>query len=198
VGELLRIFVDNIAPVFVVATVGFLVGRRLRIEPQTLSRLIFNIFSPALVFQSLSTTGISMIELGQLILVMGLVYLSMALIAYLVMRQQGSSAADRAGIMLSAVSPNNGNLGLPVINFAFGPDVLARAVVVFVAMTILNSTIGVYIASSGHSGHREAITKIFRVPTFYAVVAGLLVRGFGITLPLALERSVNLLSSDSS
>jgi predicted permease len=197
VGELLRIFIDNIAPVFLVAAAGFLVGRRLRIEPQSLSRLIFNIFSPALVFQSLSTTGISLAELGQLILVMGLVYLCMALIAYLVMRWQGSSPADRAGVVLSAVAPNNGNLGLPVINFAFGPEVLARAVVVFVAMTILNNTVGVFIASSGHSGRRESIMKIFRVPAFYAVVTGLLVRGLGITLPLALERSVNLLADAS-
>ncbi len=196
-GELFLIFADNIAPVFLVAMVGFVVGRRLQIEPKTLARLVFYIFSPALVFRSLATTGISLLELGQLIVVMGLIYVVMAAITYLIMRKQGSSKIDRAGVMLSAVSPNNGNLGLPVIDFAFGADVLARAVVVFVAMTILNNTVGVWIASTGRSNTREALLKILHVPAAYAVFAGLLVKGLNITLPLAVDRSVNILADAS-
>jgi predicted permease len=192
---LLRIFADNIAPVFLVAAVGFIAGRWLEIDPKIVSRLVFYVFSPALVFRSLATAGISLIELGQLILVMGLIYACMAAIAYLIMRQQGK--VDRAGIMLSAVSPNNGNLGLPVIDFAFGPEVLARAVVVFVAMTILNNTVGVWIASSGRSSPLDALWKILRVPAAYAVAAGLLVRGLNVTLPLAFERSVDILADAS-
>lgn len=196
-GELLRIFADNIAPVFLVAAVGFIAGRKLHIEPQSMSRLVFNVFSPSLVFRSLATTGISLIELGQLVVVMGLIYLFMAGITYVVMQQQGRSKVERAGVMLSAVSPNNGNLGLPVIDFAFGAEVLARAVVVFVAMTILNNTLGVWIASSGRSSWRVAIWKIFRVPAAYAVVAGLVVKGLDLSLPVALERSVNILADAS-
>jgi len=196
-GELFLIFADNIAPVFLVAAVGFFVGRSLQIEPKTLSRIVFYIFSPALVFRSLVTTGISLIELGQLILVMGLIYVFMAAITYGIMRYQGSNNVDRAAVMLSAVSPNNGNLGLPVIDFAFGPEVLARAVVVFVAMTTLNNTVGVWIASSGRSSPREALLKILHVPAAYAVVAGLLVNGLRVTLPLTIERSVNILADAS-
>ncbi len=196
-GELLRIFADNIAPVFLVAAAGYIVGRKLQIDPYSMSRLVFNVFSPALVFRSLATTGISLVELGQLVLVMGLIYLSMAGISYAVTQQQRSSKVERAGVMLSAVSPNNGNLGLPVIDFAFGAEVLARAVVVFVAMTILNNTFGVWIASSGRSNPRDAIWKIFRVPAAYAVFAGLLVKGLDLSLPPAIERSVNILADAS-
>jgi predicted permease len=197
VGELLGILADNIAPVFLVAVVGFIAGRRLEVDPKTVSRLVFNVFSPALVFRSLATTGVSLVELAQLILVMGLIYLCMAAITYVIMLQPGRSRVERAGMMLSAVSPNNGNLGLPVIDFAFGPEVLARAVVVFVAMTILNNTVGVWIASSGRNGVRDAIWKILRVPAAYAVFTGLLVKGVDISLPLALERSVNILADAS-
>jgi len=196
-GELPEIFLDNIAPVFLVAAVGFIVGRHFRLEPRTLSRLVFNIFSPALVFRSLATTDISLTELGQLLLVMGLIYACMAVVAYVVVHAQHGSRVDRANVMLSAVSPNSGNLGLPVIDFAFGPEVLARAVVVFVAMTILNNTVGVYIASSGRSSPREAIGKVLHVPAVYAVIAGLLVKGAGITLPLAIARSADLLADSS-
>jgi predicted permease len=197
VGDLLGILADNIAPVFLVAAVGLVVGRRLDVDPKTVSRLVFNVFSPALVFRSLATTAISLIELAQLVLIMGLIYVCMATIAYLIMLQPGRSRVERAGMMLSAVSPNNGNLGLPVIDFAFGPEVLARAVVVFVAMTILNNTVGVWIASSGRNSVRDAIGKISRVPAAYAVFMGLLVKGLDIPLPLAIERSANILADAS-
>jgi len=84
-----------------------------------------------------------------------------------------------------------------VIDFAFGPEVLARAVVVFVAMTVLNNTFGVWIASSGRNGARDAIWKIFRVPAAYAVFMGLLVKGLAVSLPLAIERSVSILADAS-
>lgn len=192
--ELLGIFVNNIAPILVIAGVGYFAGIRLQIDPRPFGRLLFYVLSPALVFNALLHTEITGSELWLLIGVMGLFVLLMALIAYSVMRLRGSERIERAGVMLSAACPNSGNFGLPIISFAFAPEVFARAVIVYIAVTIFNYSLGVYIASNGHGSTRDALWSIARVPAFYSALIGLLFNRIGIMLPDPLDRSLSLLS----
>jgi predicted permease len=194
VTELLSIFVDNIAPILLVAGVGYLVGRNLQIEPRSLGRLVFNVFSPALVFYSLLTSQIAGAELGLLILLTVIFELLMALIAYVVMRWQHESTVHRAGVILNASCLNAGNYGLSLVHFAFGPEVFARAVIVYIANVVLNNTLGVFVASSGSKPPRDALKNVLRVPAVYATAAAFLANALHLTLPSALERSVQLLS----
>lgn len=188
------VFVDNILPIFVIAGLGFLIGKRLEIDSQQLGRLLFNVLSPALVFHSLTTTTISPLEFGQLFFVMTVFVSGMALLALVTARFQSESKIERAGFVLSAMWPNDGNLGLPLISFAFGPDVLARGVIFYVAVSILNYTLGLFVASRGQSSGRQAMMKIAKVPMIYAVIAGLVINLTHIVLPLPFDRSITLLS----
>jgi hypothetical protein len=192
--ELLQIFVDNIAPILMIAGVGYAVGRRLQIEVQSLGRLIFYIFTPALVFQRLSTSDVSGGELGLLFILTMLFQVILALIAYITLRVRGVGPIYRANVMISAFSLNAGNYGLSLISFAFGPDVVARAAIIFIANITLNFTLGVYVASSGRKAPHEAVASILRVPAVYATAAAFIVNGFQIALPLPLERSISSLA----
>lgn len=195
--ELLNIFADNIAPILLIALVGFIVGRRLRIDPTPLGRVIFNVFSPALVFNALATNTIPLGELGLLALTMTLFVVTMTLVAYVaynVTRGQAGDRLGRAGVILSSVCPNNGNLGLSLIGFAFSDDVFARAAIIYIVVTFLNYTGGIFIASSGRLTPKEAVWNITRTPAIYAALVGLIVNASGIMLPLMVQRSVGLLS----
>lgn len=192
--DLLHVFIDNIAPILLIAAIGYWAGKRLAVEPEPIGRLLFNIFSPALVFHSITTNTISPLEFGQLFLVMTIFVLLIAALAWLVAWVQGFSRIQQAGVVLSVMWPNDGNFGLPVVNFAFGPDVLARAVIMYVAVSILNYTVGLYVASSGHSTPREALNRVLRVPMIYMVIIALVVNITGFKLPVLLDRSVTLLS----
>jgi hypothetical protein len=90
---------------------------------------------------------------------------------------------------------NCGNYGLPVVSFAFGPEALAYAGVVFVTGSIMTYTVGLFVAASGRFSIREALLGVFRVPAIYGVVAAAVVLGTGMHLPLAVTRSVELLSN---
>lgn len=190
--ELLQIFIDNIAPILMIAAVGYTIGRRLRVDPRPVGRILYNVLSPALVFQSISTSKITGEEVAQIFLVMALFILIMGGSAWLIMR--GNSKVERAAVMLGATCANNGNFGLPLISFAFGQEVFARAVVVFIAFTIFNYTTGVFIASSGRKPPRQAALNILFVPAVYAAAAGLIVNFTGFTLPPVLARPVLLIS----
>lgn len=193
-GELVQIFIDNIAPILIIAGLGYIVGRRKGVDPRPLGRVIFYIFSPGLIFDSLSKTRVEAAELGQIALTMTLFMSAMLVIAFFVARWRSPDRTTRAGLVLSAICPNNGNFGLPLIGFAFGEDVLARAVVVYIVNTFYNYTAGIFVASSGRSNVREALTNILRVPVVYAALAGLIVNATGFVLPPIASRSVGLVA----
>ncbi len=191
--ELVNIFANNIAPVLIIAGVGYVTGRTLRIESASLAKLIFNVFSPALVFYSLYTTQIEGHEFGLLILLIALFQLIMAGLTYIVLRLERASKVERATTMLGSFSLNTGNYGLSVVAFAFGEAVLARAVVVYIGNSIMNYTWGVFVASSGSHPPSKALLNVLRVPAFYGAVAAFLLRGLNIVLPDPIFRSVNVL-----
>ena len=56
---LLTILLDDLLPIFVVASVGFLLARRLHVEVTSLSRVTFNALAPCLVFSLLVTSQVS-------------------------------------------------------------------------------------------------------------------------------------------
>lgn len=191
--ELISIFVNNIAPVLIVAGVGYIAGKRLSVDPQSIGLLIFNVFSPALVFYSLYDSKIGGQELVVLLVGITLFQFIMAGLAYLVMRFYGGERLERASLMLSSCCLNGGNYGLSIASFAFGEAVFARAVVVYIGNTALNYTLGVFVASSGHQGTKSALLTILRVPAFYATLIAFLLRGFQIELPVPLFRAVTVM-----
>jgi predicted permease len=192
-AELISIFVNNIAPVLIVAGIGYLVGKKFKVDSQSVGVLIFNVFSPALVFFSLYDSKIGGHELLVLLVIVAVFQLTMAALSYGVMKFYGVERLERASVMLSSFCLNAGNYGLSIASFAFGEAVLARAVVVYIGNTALNYTLGVFVASSGHQGVRSALLTVLRVPAFYATVAAFLLRGFNIELPLVVFRSVSVL-----
>ena len=191
--ELIAIFANNIAPVLIVAGIGYLAGRALKVESASLGKLIFNVFSPALVFYSLYTSQIEGQEFGLLILIVLVFQLVMAGLAYVVVRFQKADKIERATVVLSSFCLNAGNYGLSVVDFAFGEAALARAVVVWIGNTMLNYTLGVFIASSGSQAARKSFTNVLRVPAFYATAAAFLLRGLNVELPVVLLRSASVL-----
>lgn len=191
-SELVSIFVNNIAPVLFVVCAGYLVGKYLHVETRSISQLTFNIFSPALVFYSLYTTTIGGDELARLFLITAIFQCGMAAIAYTVMRAAGSEKVERTSIMISSFCLNAGNFGLSIATFAFGDSVLALAVVVYIANTMLNYTLGVFVASSGRSSPKRALRNVLFVPAVYATAAAIIFRGFSLELPFPILQSVVL------
>ncbi len=194
-AELISIFTNNIAPILIVAGVGYWTGRQLNIKGDSLGKLIFNVFSPALVFHLLSTSAIDGQEFSTILIATILFQLIMAIIATAIMRHISSNRIHRASITLSAFCLNAGNYGLSLVLFAFGEEILARAVVVFIANVILNNTLGVYIASSGRRPPLAAVKSILKVPAVYATLLAFIVKSLNITVPLPLSRSVELMGN---
>lgn len=192
--EIVGIFVDNIVPILIIAALGYIVGKQFAIDPRPLNRILLYILSPALIFKSMSTSKISAVEMLEIAEVAVIFVGLMGLLAYIVVGWQTRDFADRSAIIVGAICPNNGNFGLPLISFAFGPEIFSRALVIYVIITLLNYSFGIYVASSGHYNTRHAFMNVVRIPTIYMALAGLVVNILDITIPSVLERTITLIS----
>jgi len=188
------IFASDILPIFVVAAVGFALARRFGANVKTLSTVAFNALSPCLVFNQLVTTPISGSQSLRIVAFGILLTLAIGLVARLIALPLKLDRMTLSSFLLVAMFSNSGNYALPVVLFAFGRDALAFASVYLVTNAILIYTAGILVAASGHGSVRLALTRLFKVPALYAVIAAVIVLATGATVPIAVMRPIGLLS----
>ncbi|MDQ4078404.1 MAG: AEC family transporter [Chloroflexota bacterium] len=191
---LLRVVYNIIIPIFVIVGLAVLLGWRFQPDVRTLSRLVIYLFGPFLVMSGLANSALQASEIGKLVLATLLISLLFTLlgwvVAHLLLRidRQLESA-----FLLSVVLMNSGNYGLPLSEFAFGAAGLQRAIVIFVTMSVVTHSLGIYLASYGSASLRQSLRNIFSVPLLPAAFVGLLLNLEVIHFPLPLERVMVLL-----
>jgi predicted permease len=190
-------FVNNLLPVLLCAATGFVLGRALRPEIKTATKLAFYIFSPCLVFVSLERVKISGGEFGKLAFFTLAVSLLIGALAYVAGRLMGVGRQLIASLVVASMFVNSGNYGLAATKFAFGDGALARALVCFVFGTVIVYTLGVLIASMGKFSPLQALRQLLFVPAIYGLLAAALVRSMDWQVPLFLDRSVSMLGDAS-
>ncbi len=186
------VFEQNILPIMLVAGFGFILRRTTHIDKQAISRLTFYIFSPALLFSSLTASALPLAELTQLggfavvqILLMGLVGFGFGRILRFNRNQT-------IILVVAAMFSNNGNYGLALNELRYGADGLANAIPFYVVEAMLLWTVGVIVVSMGTQSWFEAVKGLLRLPALYAVIAALLVKFTGLAIPVALESSITI------
>lgn len=190
--ELFNTFANNLLPIMLIATAGYILGKTLTVDSRTIGRVVFYIFSPLLVFNLMVT---SQLNLQQALLTIGYttaVIVVMGVAAFLLGKLFRLERTHLLAVILTVAFGNTGNYGLPLVKFAFGDEALAAASIFYVTTTILFNTVGVVIASLGHLDLKSAILGVFRLPIVYAVMIALLVKSFGVEIPLPLSRTIEI------
>jgi predicted permease len=187
------IFYNNILPTMLAAGAGYGLGRRLRPDVRSISRLTYYVFSPCLVFTSLLHSELDTTEIG-LIAAVALGTIG----AVTVLATAGGAAArlqrtTLTAFIVAAAFGNAGNFGLAVSRFAFGDEVVTRAVVYYAFGTLAVYTLGVGIASAGKRSWRQVLQHGLTLPTTYALAGALIFRATGWTVPAPLDRAIALL-----
>lgn len=186
------VFLQNILPIFIVAGMGFVIRRRLKIDVRSVSRVSFYVFSPALVFSSLVNTSLSGEELVDLALFALIFILSMGLITLGFSLLLRLPRAETTAMLLVVMFANIGNYGLTLNQLRYGQAGLERAIVIFVVSTMMVFTLGVFIASLGKSSWRQSLKKVLTLPSFFAVTLALIVYWMSISIPGPVLRGIEL------
>lgn len=185
---------DAVLPAFLIAALGYVVGRRFSLDRKTLSRICLYILIPALTFDSLVSSTVDFAVAGRLVLAAVLLPLAQSLLYLAFFRVLRWDALFAKTMLLVTVFSNAGNFGLPICLFAFGQEGMDLAVVFMVTQAVMIATFGTYIAASGRIDSGTPMSQVLRMPAVYAALVGLLMRLAKIQVPEAIGRPVGLLS----
>jgi malate permease and related proteins len=185
-----EVLVEVVLPILAVALVGGAVGHRAGLDARPLSAVTVMVLTPALVFSSLATTDLPGSDALRVVAVFVAVVAANAVVAHGAAVAAGWTGAERGALVLAAMTPNLGNLGLPVALLAFGDGALPIASVALVTGAVLNQTTGMGVAAraSGASA-RQAVLAPLRYPGLWAAAAGVAVNVWDLDVPLAVERA---------
>lgn len=174
--ELLTALFAIIAPVFIIAGIGFGWARAgLPFETAQTTRLVTWIGAPALVVSTLLKTAPGLATLGKIALAAAIIHITMAAVGYIVLRRW---ALPQRTFLPSVVFGNCGNMGLPLCLFAFGTHGLALAIAFFMVSSVGQLTVGQAIAAG-----RTSLLTLVRTPIVWAVALAVGLLATGTRLP---------------
>lgn len=87
---------------------------------------------------------------------------------------------------------NTGNMGLPLVLFAFGDAGFNVGILYMVSVTIVHYTLGIMILSFD-----ESPFEVFKLPLIYSAGLGILLSVSGWTMPTVVDRAIHLLGDAS-
>lgn len=176
-------------PVFAIAAIGFVYGRRKQPELSVANQIIMDVFLPALVFGALASKSFQPAQYQLLALAGVLMVLAAGVAGWIVARLFGMAWRTFAPpIMFN----NSGNLGLPLAVLAFGETALAPAIVLFVISNFLHFSVGTYLLD-----HQARLSDLLRMPVMLATLGGLLVSLSGVEIWPPLMLAVRMIGDIS-
>ena len=164
-----------VIPVFILIAAGFIFAHWKKISLASVTEIIVYLGTPSLVFSSLASKPLFAGDI--LILSSGVVIIFFG-VGVLIRAYFGLFGFSSRGFALPVLFMNAGNMGIPLAFFAFGQAGLQRATLMFVIITFLQYSLGIYILN-GRGNWRES----FRLPLIYAAVAGLLINLAQVQIP---------------
>ena len=188
--------------IFVIIAIGFVLGRRgtLGSEAQTvLSRLVFFVATPALLFDALATSDLAVIFSPNLYVAAATAFaVAIAYFAIAALWLKRSVPELTIGA-LCAGYVNSANLGIPIAVFVLGDASFVAPLLLFQIVVLSPIALTMLDLSTMRAGasRLDTLTAPFKNPIVLAGAAGLAVAVSGWTVPPAILQPFHLLGGAS-
>jgi len=189
------IVLDTLLPVFIIIAIGYGLEKLHSMEAKTLSELAIYVLTPALVFDQLLDTPLRSLTALAIVAYGILFAAAMGFISYIAARLLKMNQLQCHSFCLSTVLINHGNMGLPIILFAYGDAGLKVAIVFFIVYLIITHTVGVSLAAGARKSWLPAVFEVFRLPIVYVIVAAVAANTLHWDIPPMIRRPVGLLGA---
>lgn len=165
---------EKLLPFYLVAFIGYLAARGLKIRIEDLAKLYFYVFLPPIVFY-----GVYTVPFFSGVMFLPLIYFAAATILALIFLLIGKKIFKDATAYLLSLTVgmgNVGNLGVPLSIALFGKLAAGPAALTVVGFLLYANTVGFFIASKGHYTTKDALVKIAKLPSLYAFVLAVILQ----------------------
>lgn len=182
---MLTVFTDNILPVFFLIMLGFLLGKKVKLDPSVLTSLNFYIIIPSFMFVMLTETDLP--ANVALILVAATIMLVInALLGMVISKARSFDNVMSRSFASSLMFYNSGNIGIPLITLVFSDHqnksalgiALAVQISVLLVQNISINTVGFILANHRSGSLKESIVKVFKMPIIYSIALALCLKYF--------------------
>lgn len=171
--EIIERILAIVAPVFGVIAIGYAYAKRRGPSIQTdmagVNRITMDVLAPLLIFTALAGREFDLVANLPLILAGVAVSIGSGLLAWPIARMLGYDVRTFVPPMMFN---NCGNMGVPLMLYAFGQAGFSAAVALFVASNFIYFSVAVKILEHGHKGRRSSMKKFLLSPMMLAMFAG--------------------------
>ena len=174
-------------PVFFIVGIGYYLGKKNpKLDTTFITNFGANIGSPAIIFYSVVTTGLTFEVFKSYFAyyLLAIIGFSIVGIIFLFLMKK-----DIIMELPPFILPNTGNMGLPISLFAYGSQGLGVAGVISSLIILLHFTLNVFLAS-----RKFNFDVILKNPSFYTVLISILFLYFNIKAPNFLINTTQLLT----
>jgi predicted permease len=164
-------------PVFFIVGIGYFLGKKNpKLDTSFITNFAANIGTPAMVFYSITTTGITFEIFTHYFWYALLAISGFALIGIVFLFVLKKEIIRE---LPPFILPNTGNMGLPICLFAYGSQGLGVAAAISSLVILFHFTLGVFLAS-----RKFDLDLIIKSPPFYAIIISVLFLYFEIESPV--------------
>ncbi|MDA9753156.1 AEC family transporter [Candidatus Pelagibacter sp.] len=178
---------EVIFPVFFVIGVGYFLGKKNpKFDTSFITNFAGNIGTPAMIFYTVTTTGITLsifvhYFIYAILMISGFAIIGLLLLFFL--------KKDLSMELPPLILPNTGNMGIPICLFAYGTSGLGVASAIASVIILFHFTLGVFLAKKKFS-----IDILVKSPPVYAIIISVFFLYFNVKTPLFLENTTFLLT----
>ncbi len=170
---------------FTVIILGYIANTVLKIEKDSIAKLLLYIFVPLLFFSSVVKLEVTKMN----VLIPLLVALASSTSCMIILKCKFLYPDNNTRRFLAFASPN-ANVGyflLPIATYLFNQEVLGVFILIITGNIIYENTFGFYIAAKGNFTARESFIKLLRLPAMYALLAAMLVSILNLEIPAVFD-----------
>jgi len=171
----------KLLPLYLNILLGYIAGRKLDVNGDSIARLMFYMINPLLIFHGVATT-----KMDGAILSLPIITFAIASIICLVFYQFSSrlwEGPSKNLVAFSAGSGMTGYFGLPLAIMLLDEQSEGIYIMTILGVTLYENSLGYYISAKGSYTTAECMKKIIKLPTTYAFLVGLAITLFSVELP---------------
>lgn len=171
----------KLIPLYLNILLGYIAGKKCQVNQEAISKLMFYIISPLIIFNGVINTKINTSVLS-LPFVTFLISCTLCIVFYRFSRRIWSDSSKNI-MAFSAGSGATGYFGLPLAMIILDPELEGIYIMALLGVTFYDNSLGYYISVKGSYSSLECIKKIVVLPALYAFIIGLVFNFMHFSMP---------------
>lgn len=171
------LLLNKISPLYFMVLLGYIGGKKLKVERDTIASILIYFISPIVVFNGVASAPQKASFLSLPLLTLSLACIISAI--FYTVSKKIFSGSEKNLIGFMSGTGNTGYFGLPVILALFGTNMQNIAILATLGFVLFENTLGYFYIAKHSLSAKEALRKVLTLPALYAYAAGIIVNLIG-------------------